>query len=115
MKTFKIYLKYIFTINNDECKNLKLHEHIIIRILMFICMIPFLYVIFFSYLLESFTIYNIFRTILFALITRVIAKKPIDMIINIFLKKSSYKIDNSIKYTRKRKLQKLKFKKILKL
>jgi len=72
---------------------------------------PIIYILIFGYLLDGVTIYNIFKTFMFLLVIRLLLKDPIDILILLFFKRSSYKIDDSIKYSRKKEIKKNQIKK----
>ena len=113
MLIFKRFIKLVYTIiftidkktiNNCNVSNSK-KEHIKSRLYIFLLLIPFCYIIFFGYISESFNLFNIFRTLLFILLFRLIAKDFTDTIIVMFFYKSSYKY--TLRDIRKRKIRKL--------
>lgn len=118
MKILKNFYKYMFSIDEKlitYSKKGKLYEHILLRIITFIVTIPLLYIIFFGYFNDGFNIMALIKTILFISVFRFFFKEFTDTILFIFFYKSSYKIDDSLKYTRKLKLKKLKLKSLFKL
>lgn len=109
-KIFYFILKEIFTVDKNiknECfAPSTRNKHIMYRLILFVCLMPILYILIFSYIDKGLTVFNIFRTILFILFFRLFAKKLIDYMIVIFFYKSSYAI--TLKEKRKNKLRKLK-------
>lgn len=105
-------IKYIFTIDKNTIENCRVKKNkrkqqILYRIAIFILILPLLWVCFFSYFQDGgFTIFNIFRTILFLFIIRILAKKMIDHLIVLFFHKSSYEL--SSQEIRRLKLKKIK-------
>lgn len=102
------YFRYIFTVNKKYSQNSIVKtrkQHIQYRIFLILVILPFLYVLLFSYIENGFTFFNVLRTILFALFFRIIAKDIIDLIIIILFYKSSYEITNTER--RKIKLKKI--------
>jgi hypothetical protein len=113
----KLLCKYIFnkifTVNKniiEDCKKEdKFKNHLKYRVLISILLIPFLYIFIFGYISEGLNIFNVFRTILFFIFFRLIAKDMTDFIISIFFYKSSYSL--TLKEKRRLKLKRLKKKK----
>jgi phosphatidylserine synthase len=111
MNILKIFIKsfytYVFTvdkkiINNCKVRNSK-KDHIRSRLYIVLPLIIFFYIICISYIGETFTLFNIFRTFLFFLVFRIIAKEFTDYIIVMFFYKSFYKY--TLKDARKRKIK----------
>ena len=109
-KIFKYLIKYIFTVDKNTVKSLQKEDtqknHIKYRILLFIILIPILYVCIFGYINQGFNYMNIIRTIIALFFIRFITKEMTDAIIVLFFYKSSYRL--TLKEIRKFKLIRLK-------
>lgn len=118
MKILKSIWEHMFTIDKKLKRNTKKNkrfELIFFRFLLLIVFSPIIYVLLFGYFGDGFSIVDLIKTICLILLFRFFFKEWTDTMIFIFFHKKSYKIDDSLKYTRKRKLRKLKFKNLFRL